>query len=262
MERVAVEGAELSAMVLGAASGPPVVLLHGLVTGSMASWYSAVALPLSATHRVVLYDQRGHGGSTLPPTGFDLESQTRDLAQILVHTGFSTSPVDLVGHSMGALIALRFALRNPRSVRRLVLADAPMPACAHVAPSLRALAREPGLALRALHGRRRDRLHQRIASLTGDTTLLHDVSAMQAEPDEALARYGGYVKLIYGRHSPCLSAGRHLLAVLPCATLDILEAGHDLPEEAASELTQSVARFLSVGEAGARKNHSDAQVLS
>ena len=54
MNNILVNGAELSSMSLG--QGPAAVMLHGLAIGNMASWFSPVALPLSSSRKVVLYD--------------------------------------------------------------------------------------------------------------------------------------------------------------------------------------------------------------
>jgi len=255
MDAIQVEGAVLSAMALGPPDAPPLVMLHGLVTGNMASWYSSAALPLSAAYRVMLYDLRGHGGSTMAAQNFDLQSQARDLEQVLAHYGCTATQVDLVGHSMGALIALHFALRHQQRVRRLVLVDAPMPACTHVAPSLVALAADAGahLAASGLSGRRLDRLKQRLGSLLEKTTLVRDVSSMQAEPDHLLAGFQKPVKLIYGTRSPCREAGLHLRNLLPRSSLSWIEAGHDLPEEAPLHLLAQIRLFLSAPDFPARR---------
>lgn len=253
MDNVIVDGAELSTLTLGGAVGTPLVMLHGLIAGNMATWYSAFATPLASDRRVLLYDQRGHGGSSMPTRGFDLDSQSDDLARVLAHHRVDHS-FDLVGHSMGALIALRYALRHPHRLRRLVLVDAPMPACDHVAPSLltaktpEALAGHFG-ANGELSGRRRERQLRRLSSLLFDSTLVTDLLAMHAEPDEQLRRLPVPVLLVYGRRSPCFSAGERLHALLPNAELSVLECGHYIPEEAPADLRAELARFLTLNDA-------------
>jgi pimeloyl-ACP methyl ester carboxylesterase len=255
MDRIDVEGAQLSALALGPADAQPVVMLHGLVSGNMASWYSAIASPLAAEHRVLIYDQRGHGDSSLPAAGFDLEQQARDLQAVLTFDGLGTTPVDVVGHSMGALIALHYALGQPQRVQRLVLVDAPMPACDYVAPSLAGVRSREALAdyidqhlaaATGLKGRRRERLHQRLAALFFESTLMQDVQAMSAEPDAALAALDLPVLLVYGQRSPCLAAGQHLARALPQAQLCLVEGGHYLPEEAPEALRVQLQRFLAL----------------
>lgn len=249
------EGAQLSSLALGRDNAPAVVMLHGLVSCNMAGWYSSIASPLAGTHRVLLYDQRGHGGSTVPTSGFDLCSQTGDLLAVLTHYGVDAAQVDVVGHSMGALIALRFALRSPHRVRRLVLVDAPMPACDYVAPSLRGVSSRAALAeyvdihlaASGLNGRRRERLHQRLAALFFESTLMRDVQEMAAEPDDALAALRAPALLVYGARSPCLAVGHHLRRVLPQARLVLLDCGHYILEEAPESLRMHIEQFLNTG---------------
>jgi pimeloyl-ACP methyl ester carboxylesterase len=260
MNSINVEGATLSAMSLGASGTPAIAMLHGLATGNMATWYSTAALPLSANHRVILYDQRGHGGSTMPQAGFDLDTQSRDLDAVLAHFDYATTQVDLVGYSMGALIALHFSLKHPQRVRRLVLADAPMPACTHVAPSLHALAARQDW--KSVPGRRGERQRQRLQTLTTQTTLLRDISAMQAEPDGALTNFNKPVLLIYGKNSPCLSAGAHLRARLPRAELVLLDAGHELPQDAPHALLAHIGRFVAAPACTTHERSLSAQEIS
>ena len=253
MNNILVNGAELSSMSLG--QGPAVLMLHGLAIGNMASWFSPVALPLSSRRKVVLYDQRGHGDSSFASSGFDLDSQVQDLQAVMSHHGVDHEPVDLVGHSMGALIALHYALKYPHRVRRLALVDAPMPACEHIAPSLVGVQSreelmswiEKELAVaRGLTGRRRDRLQKRLTALLFETTLRHDVMGMVSEPDAALRALDLPVLLIYGKHSPCYSVATHLNQVLPQARLVTLDCGHYIPEEAPLELRALLEDFLAL----------------
>jgi len=247
MDSIEADGTVLSAMALGPQGAPPIALLHGLVTGNMASWYSSAALPLSATHRVLLYDLRGHGGSTMPASGFDLPTQARDLDHVLTHYGFAETPVDLAGHSVGALIALHFALCHPQRVRRLILVDAPMPAAIHVAPTLRSIAADASLhgAPSPPIGRRDKRLRRRLTRLLHGTTLLDDVSAMQPEPADRLAAFSKPVSLIYGTRSTCRDAGLQLKHKLPLATLTWLDASHEVLTEAPQPLLACIKTVLS-----------------
>ena len=58
------DGAELAAFVAGPADGPVVVLPHCWM-GGMAMWGAVARRLVASGHRVALYDQRGHGESTL-----------------------------------------------------------------------------------------------------------------------------------------------------------------------------------------------------
>jgi len=253
MQTLTCRDVNLSVLALGPDTGRPVIFLHGLISGNMASWYSPIALPISATRRVVLYDLRGHGESTTPSAGYDLDQQMHDLIAVINALGEDAHVVDVVGHSMGALIALHFALRHPERVGRLVLVDAPMPANHWVSPSLLAVKSEqdlvdwiqtrPDLAS-ARSGRRAERLRLRMTKLFFETSIVADVLAMGPESEALLANYTKPVELIYGRQSPCLEAGYELRRLLPHARLVLLNCGHYIPMEQPDDLRELLTQLL------------------
>lgn len=101
----------------GAADGPAVLLLHGLIDSSFS--FSRV-MPLLPPHlRVVVPDQRGHGDSDRPDTGYTVDDFALDALQLLDHLGIARAMV--VGHSMGSFVARRMAERAPARVTQLVL---------------------------------------------------------------------------------------------------------------------------------------------
>lgn len=104
-----------------------VVLLHGL-TDSGASWADAVARWTSTGWTVVTVDARGHGHSPRW-TSAELESgpgdvMAADVAAIVTGLG---DPVALVGHSMGAAVAVAAAAHAPDHVWAVVAEDPPWP---------------------------------------------------------------------------------------------------------------------------------------
>jgi pimeloyl-ACP methyl ester carboxylesterase len=102
-----------------AGRGPAVVCVHGL-TANHTSW-APLAEALAPEFRVVAYDLRGRGESDKPAAGYGLEPHARDLVALLDSLGLRRAV--LVGHSLGAHVALRFAATRPERVRRLVLID-------------------------------------------------------------------------------------------------------------------------------------------
>ena len=64
---------------LGPSDALPVVMTHGLVIGSLASWYFTVGPALARTRRVRMYDLRGHGRSARMPSGYDTHTLATDL---------------------------------------------------------------------------------------------------------------------------------------------------------------------------------------
>jgi esterase len=111
---------------------PPVVLLHG--TGATLRSWDAVAAALSTTRAVLAVDLRGHGESSWPGT-YSVDLMAQDVGALLDRLGLG--PVDLVGHSLGGLVALRVSALSPDRVRRLVLEDVGMPHPRRPAPPAR-----------------------------------------------------------------------------------------------------------------------------
>lgn len=98
--------------------GPPLVILHGLL-GSLDNWMPHAQL-LAAQFRVMLLDLRNHGRSPHAPE-FDYEVMAADLAEFIHDQKLGT--VNLLGHSMGGKVAMRFAQLHPELTQKLIVAD-------------------------------------------------------------------------------------------------------------------------------------------
>jgi pimeloyl-ACP methyl ester carboxylesterase len=119
-QRVAVNGIEIAYEEHGSGTRP-FVLLHGF-TGSRRDFAPRVA-ELAALGRVVLPDLRGHGESTNTgeANGYTFDQLARDLLGFLDALGIERC--DLLGHSMGGMVALRAALSWQERFASLVLMD-------------------------------------------------------------------------------------------------------------------------------------------
>lgn len=95
------------------------VFLHGLM-GYAVNWRKVTTL-LGPNDLSLIFDQRGHGQSMQPPTGYAPENYAEDLCQIATEIGWSGFL--LVGHSMGGRNAQCFAARFPEFVQGLVIED-------------------------------------------------------------------------------------------------------------------------------------------
>jgi len=99
---------------------PPILLVHGLGDRGVQDWYP-VMRSLSQQHRVVAIDLPGFGRSDHANAHYNPTDYARLLAHVIrVHLRVRA---DVVGHSMGAAIALVLAGVEPNLVRRLVLVD-------------------------------------------------------------------------------------------------------------------------------------------
>ncbi|MEV4707490.1 alpha/beta hydrolase [Actinoplanes sp. NPDC049316] len=104
-----------------------VVLIHGMTSDSMASWFLTLAHPLAeAGLRVLLYDLRGHGRSARPATGYRLDDFVDDLEALLAHWGVD-GPVHLFGNSFGGTVAFAYAARHPSAVAGIVTIESAPP---------------------------------------------------------------------------------------------------------------------------------------
>ncbi|MCU1374663.1 MAG: alpha/beta hydrolase [Actinomycetia bacterium] len=97
--------------------GDPVVLCHGL-GGNHAIWWRQVEA-FAAERRLITWDQRGFGNSTVVNGDVRPAAARRDLGALLDHLGLES--VDLVGQSMGGWTVLGYALDHPERVRSLTL---------------------------------------------------------------------------------------------------------------------------------------------
>jgi len=113
-----VKGCRLRYFLGGPADSKPVVLVHGL-GGCAANWIDIAPL-LAGTRRVVIPELPGHGLSTPLPAVPNLAVFADRLATIAERE--QLLPAAFVGHSLGAVVALRLALRRPDAVSALVLA--------------------------------------------------------------------------------------------------------------------------------------------
>ncbi len=104
----------------GPEHGRPVVLVHGF-SAPYFVWDVTFEALKAAGRRVLRYDLFGRGYSDRPHVRYDLELFVQQLTDLLDALGIQQ--VDLVGLSMGGLIASAFAVKNPARVRRLALID-------------------------------------------------------------------------------------------------------------------------------------------
>lgn len=105
-----------SVLVRAVGEGPPVLLIHGL------SLHTATWKVLEGTltgHRVIEFDLPGSGRSDSPKSPASMRGLARLATRVLDH--FEVERADVLGHSMGGMVAQQLAADAPERVRRLVL---------------------------------------------------------------------------------------------------------------------------------------------
>ena len=235
---------------------PPVFLLHGLLLGNLVGWYFTLAPALAKSRRVLMYDLRGHGKSEAPPEGYDLDTMAADLGGLIDHFEPEGRPVDLVGHSWGALVAMTYALYHPNRVRRLVVIEAPLPpsnfeemqSFMSLSPK-EMMEKLPKTSARNLisGGRQALRLLSSLVRLVRKTSCVADFKNARDIPDALLACLGRPVLTLYGNRSPCRAVGDRLARVLPQCQLRELAGGHNLHMEATQALIDEITEFFDDG---------------
>ena len=100
-----------------AGSGPPIVLIHGMLNSS--SHWRSVALNLAGDFTVIAPDLIGHGDSAAPRGDYSLGAHAASIRDLLAAIGIDRATI--VGHSLGGGVAMQFFYQFPQRVERLVL---------------------------------------------------------------------------------------------------------------------------------------------
>lgn len=114
--RIPVGAEQVSARVLG--TGRPIVLLHSLLADRTS--FDPLAKLLARTHRVIMLDLPGFGGSH--PVAGGLEAVADRVADAVRALRLEQSPI-LLGNGYGGFVALQTVIRHPQLAARVVLAD-------------------------------------------------------------------------------------------------------------------------------------------
>jgi pimeloyl-ACP methyl ester carboxylesterase len=103
--------------------GRPIVGIHGLTANAFS--FQAWVDGLATDYQFYAHDLRGRGDSDKPEHGYSVPIHAADLAHLIDAWGLERPIV--IGHSLGALIALYFAAHYPDKLSKLVLVDAGAP---------------------------------------------------------------------------------------------------------------------------------------
>jgi pimeloyl-ACP methyl ester carboxylesterase len=98
--------------------GPPVLLIMGLGYGRWG--WEPVVDRLAQRFRVITFDNRGVGDSDVPPGPYTVRQLAADAAAVL--DAFDLERADVVGTSLGGMVAQELAIERPERVEKLVLA--------------------------------------------------------------------------------------------------------------------------------------------
>ena len=202
---------------------PPVVLLPG--TGQTSAHWASVSGLLSVNRDVYAVDLRGHGRSDRPGT-YSIAVMADDVTELLPQLAGS---VDVIGHSLGALVACQAIAGHRLGVRRLVLEDVGLP---HP--------REPAVPA------------QPPGELDFDWAMVEQVRPEIDNPDPAWADLLRQIEpptlVIAGGPSSFVPAAHveELVNLVPDARLVTIDAGHEVHSNRPEEFLTAVRVFLDV----------------
>lgn len=118
MKTVESDGIQIN-LAVWEGSGKSILAVHG-ITANCRCW-DAMATVLTPVHRLIAMDLRGRGRSDKPPSGYAMDYHIGDIHAILDRLEIEKAV--LMGHSLGAFIALAFGARHPDRVEKIILVD-------------------------------------------------------------------------------------------------------------------------------------------
>ncbi|MEU0663649.1 alpha/beta fold hydrolase [Streptomyces lavendulocolor] len=237
---------------------PPVgtaVLVHGLLTDSLASYYFTLAPALAAAGLdVVMYDHRGHGRSERPHSNYGLDTFITDLDNLLTRLQI-TGPVHLVGNSYGGTVAFGYAARRRDKVASLMLLESE-PATEAWANKMRSLlprvitelCEDEAQALAKItrhYDARTARLAKAASKLVRETTLLQDIPASHVLTHSQIASVTCPVLSVYGGDGDLAAQAPKLRSLLTdCRTIIVPGHEHSILVEAPKLLRELAVDWL------------------
>lgn len=118
MKRVKGDGVEMQ-LTVWERMAETILCVHG-ISANCRCW-DTMAEALAPRYRIIAMDLRGRGLSEKPPAGYSIAHHCRDIRVLLENLGVERAVI--MGHSLGALIALAFGAQYPEKVESLILLD-------------------------------------------------------------------------------------------------------------------------------------------
>jgi len=266
------DGGSLAVFEAGPASGPAMVMAHGW-TETSGVWAGVASRLVDGGHRVVLYDQRGHGGSSAGTDEYTISRLGEDLRDLLV--AMDLTDATLVGHSMGGMTVMALAADHRDVIgeraRALVLVST---AAAHMGrhPRVDALAGRVMAgagATRLMSGPRGARMTRGAVGAKPQLSHLQATASMWAGTAGPVRAAGllaisamdlrsglgpqpvPVAVLVGSRDRLCPPArAREIVEHIPGAKLVVVpDAGHQLPFEAPDLVVSVIEEAMGAGEA-------------
>ena len=257
MPMIDADGCLLNVSVEGRDGGPTVMLSNSLGT-TMQMWEPQMRA-LTQLFRVIRYDRRGHGKSSVPPGPYSIERFGRDVIAIL--DDLNIDKVHWCGLSMGGMVGQWLGAHAPERLGKIVLANT---ACYYPDPTnwlnrIKAI-RDGGMAavadtviaawLTADFREREPQIAARLKSMLSATPVEGYLACCEAlstlDQRALLPTITNPTLVIAGRHDMAtpVAAGELIRSQIPGASLTILDAAHISNIEQPHAFTDAVVGFL------------------
>lgn len=264
-------------------SGRAALFIHGLNT-NLAFWHPLLVRQMAADRLVLCYDQRGHGGSDMPASGYTIDDLVGDALAVL--DAHEVAAADIIAHSFGAGIALQLARKHPGRVRTITILDGRLRSIQGVVrlgdwehyprwsqqlaeagmtvdPSWEIDCRLP-VRLEAVDFSRvsgvleadgffvprltNKRAGQKYRRLIAETTAFDDYDRCVGLTREVLGEIQQPTLLVYGTHSPFVPSCEILAAEMPDVHVELIEgAGHNFPLMLPEPTLKALAAWTPLG---------------
>lgn len=248
--------------------GPSLVLLHGLFTDH--TTWDSVSQELGQQYRVVAPDLPGFGQSEKPPESrFPYGITAFADAVVDLYAGLELGRAIMVGHALGAAVAITLAARHPELISRLVLVDALCyPSRSDLASRVAHMPLIGGFAFKQLWGKPAFKAYFKESYLSRDARISSSrldayyesfntpaarasaLATLRATRDTRavvahIARIATPTLVIWGSEDTLYPAalGQRMAREIPNAGFQLIGAGHAPHEEQPFEVAQAILRF-------------------
>jgi 3-oxoadipate enol-lactonase len=240
------------------ADGAPVLMLSNSLGTTLHMWDEQVA-PLTRHFRLVRYDRRGHGRSSVPPGPYTMERLGRDVLAVL--GGLGIARINWCGLSMGGMVGQWLGANAPDRINKLVLSNTSSYFADKNGWNDRLkLVREKGVAAFAPANMERwftkgfrerapqtvARVQEMFAATPLDGYLGCGAAVRDMDHRALLAKISAPTLVIAGRHDPAtpLAANEFITQHISGARLAVLDAAHLANVEQAKTYTDTLLEFL------------------
>ncbi|MBT2622457.1 MULTISPECIES: alpha/beta fold hydrolase [Chryseobacterium] len=229
-----------------------VVLIHGMFS-NLSIYYFNIAPILAKHYHVVMYDLKSHGMSERFQDGYDLESMSSDLLNLMDF--LQLKKAHLVGYSFGGLIALKTALKYPDRVDKLAVMEAPDPRDDKTRGIIDEYSKEflehyvanfTDTTKVQMGKRQMEKNHRMYEFLFEQTSIKADMIKEKDFLNETdLSELASSTLLLYGSQSNCKPTGELLKTQIGKAELELIPGDHNIPIQEPAQIAETINHFLS-----------------